>query len=124
MTQRNELLFHRRSAAGGSERIRHRCQKTSPGTSVHRAAGFFITAFMKDGIDVEGYEYVAVLSFAALAVAIAGPGDYSLDAAITIGEETLAATLDGWVGLGVAALGIVVAALQMIIFWRPRASAA
>ena len=45
--------------------------------TVHRAAGFFITAFMKEGIDVEGYEYVLVLSMAALAVAVAGPGDFS-----------------------------------------------
>lgn len=87
--------------------------------TVHRTAGFFITAFMKDGIDVEGYEYVAFLSAAALALAIAGPGEYSLDAAITIGEETLASMLDGWVGLGLAALGLVVGAVQLLIFWRP-----
>ena len=88
--------------------------------TVHRAAGFFITAFMKDGIDVEGYEYVAFLSAAALALAIAGPGEYSVDAAIVIGDETLAAALDGWVGLGLAALGLVVGALLLMVFWRPR----
>ena len=88
--------------------------------TVHRVAGFFITAFMKDGIDVEGYEYVAFLSAAALALAIAGPGEYSVDAAIMIGDETLAAALDGWVGLGLAALGLVVGAVLLMVFWRPR----
>ncbi|MEJ2282261.1 MAG: hypothetical protein P8X85_01555 [Desulfobacterales bacterium] len=39
LAKRNELLFHRRSAAGGSERIRHRCKKTSFCTKGHRAAG-------------------------------------------------------------------------------------
>ena len=52
--------------------------------TVHRPAGFFITAFMKDGIDVEGYEYVAVLALAALALAIGGPGEWSIDWAIEI----------------------------------------
>ena len=47
--------------------------------TVHRSAGFFITAFMKEGIDVEGWEYVFTLAFAASALAIAGPGDWSLD---------------------------------------------
>ena len=87
--------------------------------TVHRAAGFFITAFMKEGIDVEGYEYVAFLSTAALAVAIAGPGEYALDSVIEIGDDTVASLLDGWIGLGLAALGVVVAAIQVLVFWRP-----
>jgi putative oxidoreductase len=88
--------------------------------TVHRAAGFFITAFMKDDVDVEGYEYVLILGIAALALAIAGPGEYSIDAAITIDGATLAELLDGWVGAGLAALGVVVAAIQLAVFWRPK----
>ena len=34
--------------------------------TVHRRAGFFITAFMRDDTDVEGYEYVALLAAVAL----------------------------------------------------------
>ena len=90
--------------------------------TVHRSAGFFITAFMKDGVDVEGYEYVLFLGIAALAIAVAGPGEVSIDAAITIGDETLAAALDGWVGAVLALGGVGVAALQLITFWRPAPS--
>ena len=43
--------------------------------TVHRRAGFFITAFMKEGVDVEGWEYVFTLAFTAAALAIAGPGE-------------------------------------------------
>lgn len=87
--------------------------------TVHKSAGFYITAFMKDGVDVEGYEYVAFLSVAALAIAIAGPGDFSVDATITIGNDSLATVLDGWVGAALALGGVVVAALQVVTFWRP-----
>mgnify|MGYP000302500374 CR=1 FL=1 len=72
-----------------------------------------------EGVDVEGYEYVAFLSVAALSLAITGPGEYSLDAVIEIGDQTLAALLDGWVGIGLAALGVVVAVVQLMVFWRP-----
>jgi len=87
--------------------------------TVHRTAGFFITAFMKEGIDVEGYEYVMFLSVAALAIAVAGPGDFSVDASITIGDETLATLLNGWAGAALALAGVAAAALQVITFWRP-----
>ncbi len=82
--------------------------------SVHRGAGFFITAFMKEGIEVEGWEYVFTLSFAALALAIAGPGELSLDDALEIAND-----LDGWTGLVIAVGGGLVAFGQILTFWRP-----
>lgn len=87
--------------------------------TVHRAAGFFITAFMREGVDVEGYEYVAVLAGAALALAIAGPGDYAIDAGITVGDDTLASLLDGWVGVGFGILGVAAGLGLLAAFWRP-----
>jgi putative oxidoreductase len=83
--------------------------------TVHRPAGFFITAFMRDGVDVEGWEYVFTLSFASLALAIAGPGDVSLDASLDIAEN-----LDGWVGLLLGAGGVAAAFGQVATFWRPQ----
>jgi putative oxidoreductase len=87
--------------------------------TVHRMAGFFITSFMKEGVDVEGYEYVMTLGGIAAALAIAGAGAYSLDAVITINGTSLSDLLDGWVGVGLIAIGVVAAAVQMTIFWRP-----
>ena len=89
--------------------------------TVHRRAGFFITAFMKEGIDVEGYEYVLTLAIAALAIAIAGPGDFSIDANIEIDGVTVASYLDAGVGALLAAAGVALAALQLVAFWRPQA---
>lgn len=87
--------------------------------TVHRPAGFFITSFMKEGIEVEGYEYVATLGLVALAVAVSGPGEFALDHAIEISDVTLAQYLDGWVG-GLLVIGaIAVSALQLATFWRP-----
>lgn len=80
--------------------------------TVHRHAGFWVTARPD-----EGWEYVFVLSAAALALALLGPGEWSLDHAIGI-----ATTLDEWVGLGVAAAGVVGAAGQLAIFYRRPAS--
>ena len=87
--------------------------------TVHRRAGFFITAFMKEGIDVEGYEYVAILALAALVLAVGGPGEWSLDWAITIDGVTLAELLDGRVGLLLAGGGVGASAAQLATFWRP-----
>lgn len=84
--------------------------------TVHRPAGFFITAFMQEGVEVEGWEYVFTLSFAALALAIAGPGDISLDAALDIADD-----LDGWIGLLLALGGVAASAGQVATFWRPSA---
>jgi putative oxidoreductase len=82
--------------------------------TVHRKAGFFITAFMKEGVDVEGWEYVFTLAFAAEALAIAGPGDWSLDYQIGIDH-----TFDAWVGVIFVAGAVVLSILQLATFYRP-----
>jgi putative oxidoreductase len=76
--------------------------------SIHRFAGFF--NFRRPD---EGYEYVATLAVVALALVIAGPGRMSVDEALGI-----AGNLDGWVGVGIYAAGLVVAAGQLATFWR------
>ncbi len=85
----------------------------------HRKAGFWITAFMKEGTDVEGYEYVLTLAVASAAMAIAGPGEYSLDWLIEIDGVELANLLDGWVGAVLAVGGVGAGIGQLITFWRP-----
>lgn len=82
--------------------------------TVHRPAGFFITAFMKEGIEVEGWEYVFSLAVTATALAIAGPGDWSLDYQIGIDH-----IYDAWIGVAFVLGAIAVSALQLAIFWRP-----
>lgn len=77
--------------------------------TVHRHAGFWITARPD-----EGWEYVFVLSAVALAMAIAGPGSVSVDGAI--GLDTV---LDGWVGALLSAGGVAAAAGQLALFYRP-----
>ncbi len=89
--------------------------------TVHRSAGFFITAFMKDDVDVEGYEYVATLALIAFALALSGPGEFALDHAIDFSGVTLAEYLDGRAGLALAIGGVALAALQLFVFWRPEA---
>ena len=84
--------------------------------TVHRSAGFFITAFMKEGIDVEGWEYVFTLAFAASALAIAGPGDWSLDYQLEIDH-----VLDAWVGVVLVAGSVGLSTIQLVTFWRPKA---
>lgn len=76
--------------------------------SIHRFAGFFV--FHRPD---EGYEYVLTLAVIALALAIAGPGSYSVDAALGLDE-----TLTGWVGAGIYGLGVLAAAGQLATFWR------
>jgi putative oxidoreductase len=85
----------------------------------HRKAGFWITAFMKDGVEVEGYEYVLTLAVASIALAISGPGEFSLDWAIELDGVPLAALLDGWVGAILGVGGIAAGIGQLIVFWRP-----
>ncbi len=73
----------------------------------HRGKGFFV---MNDG-----WEYTAVLATAAVAIAMAGPGDLSVDGVIGIAD-----VLDGWVGLAISAGGgLVAAALLLAVFYRP-----
>jgi putative oxidoreductase len=76
------------------------------GVLAHRPNGFFV---FKDG-----YEYVLVLSVVCLALAMLGPGRFSLDHAAGI-------EITGWAGGGVA-LGVAMAATagMLAMFWRPR----
>ena len=78
--------------------------------TVHRAAGFWVTARPD-----EGWEYVLVLGSVGLAIAIAGPGAFSIDAAIGIED-----VLDGWVGAAVVGGGVAAAAAQIVVFFHPR----
>lgn len=80
--------------------------------AVHRFAGFFV--FRRPD---EGWEYVGTLAVLATALAVLGPGDYSID-------EVLGWVIDGWAGLAVVVAGAVVAALQLTLIWRrPSATA-
>ncbi|MBA9005375.1 DoxX family protein [Thermomonospora cellulosilytica] len=76
------------------------------GLLAHRANGFFV---FKDG-----YEYVLVLGVVCLALAMLGPGRWSVDSAAGI-------DVTGWAGGGIA-LGVAVAATAGLLaaFWRPR----
>lgn len=75
--------------------------------AVHRPNGFFITA--------EGWEYVANLAVAAVAIAGIGPGRFSIDRATGLDRM-----LSGGRAAGVAALlGLVGAAGQLALFHRP-----
>lgn len=76
--------------------------------SIHRFAGFFV--FKRPD---EGYEYVATLAVAALALAVIGPGAPSIDRALAIDV-----TFDGWTGLIIAVAGIAAGAGQLAAFWR------
>jgi putative oxidoreductase len=77
--------------------------------SVHRAAGFWVTARPD-----EGWEYILTLAAVAAGVAVAGPGAVSLDAAL--GIDTL---LDGWIGAGAVVFGVLAAGVQLATFFRP-----
>lgn len=87
--------------------------------TVHRKAGFFITAFMRPGVEVEGYEYVATLGLMAVVVAIAGPGEWALDWVIKRNGVTLAEYLDGRAGMLLVLAGIAASTAQLRLFWRP-----
>lgn len=77
--------------------------------TVHRRAGFWITARPD-----EGWEYVAVLAVAATALALLGPGEWSLDHAFGIAER-----FDGWIGLALIGGGVVAAAGHLAAHYRP-----
>ncbi|MGB7861165.1 MAG: DoxX family protein [Acidimicrobiia bacterium] len=76
--------------------------------SIHRFAGFFV--FHRPD---EGYEYVGTLAAISLALAVGGPGSFSIDRAL--GIENM---LSGAVGAGIFALGLLAAAGQLAMFWR------
>ncbi len=77
--------------------------------TVHRAAGFFVSARPD-----EGYEYVLVLVVAAVALAVMGPGEWAVDDALDI-----ARTFDEGVGALVAGGGLLAGAAQLGVFYRP-----
>lgn len=77
--------------------------------TVHRHAGFWITARPD-----EGYEYVLVLAVAATALAVLGPGSVSVDHALGIADD-----LDGVAGGLIAAGGLAAGTLQLLAFHRP-----
>jgi putative oxidoreductase len=77
--------------------------------TVHRAAGFWVTARPD-----EGWEYVLVLGTVGAAIAVGGPGAFSVDA--VLGLDTV---LDGWAGAAIIAGGLVAAAAQIATFFRP-----
>jgi putative oxidoreductase len=78
---------------------------TVAGETVHRPNGFFV-------VD-EGYEYVATLAAAAIALAALGPGRVSVDRVFRIDEIS-----GPLVRAAVAASGAVAAALQLRLFWQ------
>jgi putative oxidoreductase len=77
--------------------------------TVHRDAGFWVSARPD-----EGYEYVLTLAVVGLAVALTGPGEWSLDHALDIADD-----MDGAVGAVIAAAGLAAGALQLLIFYGP-----
>ncbi len=77
----------------------------------HRGNGFFI---FRPG---EGWEYVMTLTFAGLALAVVGPGEWSLDNGLDLLDD-----LTGAAGLAIAAIaGGGGAAALLAGFWRPPA---
>jgi len=79
--------------------------------TVHKGSGFFVSA--------NGWEYNLVLATVGVALAISGPGIWSIDAL-----TGLADTFDGLTGFFIAFLGgVVAAAMQLGIFYRPRTKA-
>jgi putative oxidoreductase len=76
--------------------------------TVHRFAGFWITARPD-----EGYEYVFVLVAAALAVALLGPGEWSVDHALEIATD-----FDGATGAAIVGGGFLAGVAQLVLFYR------
>lgn len=76
--------------------------------TVHRFSGFFV--FRRPD---EGYEYVATLAVVALAVAILGPGEISIDAALGLDES-----LTGTTGALIFAGGLLAGVGQVAALWR------
>jgi len=76
--------------------------------TVHRFAGFWITARPD-----EGYEYVFVLVAAAVAVALLGPGEWSVDHALEIASD-----FDGTTGAVIVAAGFLAGVVQLTVFYR------
>jgi putative oxidoreductase len=74
----------------------------------HAKVGFFV--FLPN----QGWEYCATIALGALAIGIAGPGEWSLDNALGV-------AFNGWSGLLVTALvGLGGAGLQLGLSYRPQ----
>lgn len=78
------------------------------GWTVHRHNGFYIIR--------EGWEYVFIIAVTAAALAVFGPGEWSIDAAAGLADD-----LDGFTGLVLALLGVAVGTAQVAVFFRPPA---
>ena len=76
--------------------------------SVHRKNGFFI---FRPG---EGWEYVATLALIGATIAIAGPGEASIDNGLGIDTA-----FDAWVGVALIGGALAAAAGQLAMFLRP-----
>ena len=73
----------------------------------HAKVGFFV--FLPN----QGWEYCATIALGALAIAIAGPGEWSIDNALDL-------AFNGWSGFLIATLiGLGGAALQLGVSYRP-----
>ena len=81
----------------------------------HLKAGFFVFA------PGQGWEYCATIVTVAVAVAIVGPGRWSLDHLVDITADTWGGMLAS--GIIAAALGCVAAAAQLAVSYRPAARA-
>ena len=77
--------------------------------TVHRRAGFWITARPD-----EGWEYVLVLAAVAASVAVLGPGEWSVDHVIGLADD-----LDGSVGALIVGGGLLAAAAHLALTYRP-----
>lgn len=71
----------------------------------HRTTGFFIYN--------NGWEYTASIAAVAVVLGITGPGRISLDAVLGLDIDGILA------GVGVLALGVVAAGVQLAAFYRP-----
>jgi putative oxidoreductase len=76
--------------------------------SIHRFAGFFV--FHRPD---EGFEYVATLAVIGFALAVAGPGSWSVDSILGIADA-----LDGPVGALIFGMGLVVGYVQTLVMWK------
>jgi putative oxidoreductase len=75
------------------------------GLLAHRPNGFFVFR--------DGYEYVLTLAVVSLALAMLGPGRFSVDSAAGI-------AVTGWAGGGIAlGVGLVATGGLLATFWRP-----
>ncbi|MDP9182860.1 MAG: DoxX family protein, partial [Actinomycetota bacterium] len=83
---------------------------TVAGITAHRKNGFFVFK--------EGYEYVLLIAVTCVSLGVLGPGTYSLDRSLGIDDD-----LDGWIGGGIALLGVLGALAMLAVCWRPEKAA-